>query len=61
LPTLAGLKEALTGTGITTTAASPMRPAYQLEIPAFGYDSGDPAMERIYPWYGFRTGVIGTP
>jgi formylglycine-generating enzyme required for sulfatase activity len=36
-------------------------PAYQLEISAFGYNSGDPAIERIYPWYGFRVGVIGTP
>ena len=36
-------------------------PAYQLEISAFGYNSGDPAIERIYPWYGFRIGVIGTP
>ena len=35
--------------------------AYQLEISAFGYNSGDPAIERIYPWYGFRVGVIGTP
>jgi hypothetical protein len=36
-------------------------PAYQLEISAFGYNFGDPAIERIYPWYGFRVGVIGTP
>jgi hypothetical protein len=36
-------------------------PAYQLEISAFGYNSGDPAIERIYPWEGFRIGVIGTP
>jgi len=36
-------------------------PAYQLEISAFGYNSGDPAIERIYPWYGFRVGVVGTP
>jgi hypothetical protein len=35
--------------------------AYQLEISAFGYNSGDPAIERIYPWEGFRIGVIGTP
>jgi hypothetical protein len=26
-----------------------------------GYNSGDPAIERIYPWEGFRIGVIGTP
>jgi hypothetical protein len=34
-------------------------PAYQLEISAFGYNAGDPAIERSYPWYGFRVGVIG--
>ncbi len=34
-------------------------PAYQLEISAFGYNSGDPALQRIYPWYGFRVGIIG--
>jgi formylglycine-generating enzyme required for sulfatase activity len=34
-------------------------PAYQMEISAFGYNSGDPALERIYPWDGFRIGVIG--
>jgi hypothetical protein len=34
-------------------------PAYQMEISAFGYNSGDPAIERLYPWYGFRVGVIG--
>jgi hypothetical protein len=36
-------------------------PAYQMEISAFGYNSGDPALQRIYPWYGFRVGVIGNP
>jgi hypothetical protein len=36
-------------------------PAYQMEISAFGYNSGDPALERIYPWFGFRVGVIGNP
>ena len=36
-------------------------PAYQLEISAFGYNSADPAIERFYPWEGFRIGVIGTP
>jgi hypothetical protein len=34
-------------------------PAYQLEISAFGYNPGDQAIERIYPWEGFRVGVIG--
>ena len=34
-------------------------PAYQLEISAFGYFPGDPGAERIYPWLGFRIGVIG--
>ena len=34
-------------------------PAYQMEISAFGYNSGNPALRRIYPWYGFRVGVIG--
>jgi len=34
-------------------------PAYQMEISAFGYNSGNPALQRIYPWYGFRVGVIG--
>jgi hypothetical protein len=35
-------------------------PAYQMEISAFGYNSGDPALERIYPWDGFRVGIIGS-
>ncbi len=35
-------------------------PAYQMEISAFGFNSGDPALQRIYPWYGFRVGVIGS-
>ena len=34
-------------------------PAYQLEISAFGYNPGDQALERIYPWEGFRVGVVG--
>ncbi len=34
-------------------------PAYQLEISAFGYNPGDQALERLYPWEGFRVGVIG--
>jgi len=34
-------------------------PAYQLEISAFGYNPGDQAPERFYPWEGFRVGVIG--
>ena len=37
----------------------PDAPAYRLEISALGYDSGDPAFERVYPWDGFRVGVIG--
>ncbi|HEY5052740.1 MAG TPA: hypothetical protein VII45_04955 [Solirubrobacterales bacterium] len=36
-------------------------PAYQMEISAFGYNPGDQALERIYPWEGFRLAVIGTP
>jgi hypothetical protein len=36
-------------------------PAYQVEISAFGYFPGDPQAERVYPWLGFRIGVIGTP
>jgi hypothetical protein len=36
-------------------------PAYQMEISAFGFNSGDPVLERIYPWFGFRVGVIGNP
>ena len=34
-------------------------PAYQLEISAFGYNPGDQGLERIYPWEGFRVGIIG--
>jgi len=34
-------------------------PAYQVEISAFGYFPGDPQLEAIYPWFGFRLGVIG--
>ena len=34
-------------------------PAYQVEISAFGYNPGDPQFERIYPWLGFRLGIIG--
>jgi formylglycine-generating enzyme required for sulfatase activity len=36
-------------------------PAYQVEISAFGYFPGDPAFEHVYPWLGFRIGVIGEP
>ena len=34
-------------------------PAYQLEISAFGFAPGDFAVQRAYPWLGFRIGVIG--
>jgi hypothetical protein len=35
-------------------------PAYQLGISAFGYNPGDnQGLERIYPWEGFRVGIIG--
>ncbi len=34
-------------------------PAYQLEISAFGYTPEDFAIQRAYPWLGFRVGVIG--
>ena len=34
-------------------------PAYQVEISAFGYFPGDPAIARFYPWLGFRLAVIG--
>jgi len=34
-------------------------PAYQVGIYAFGYFPGDPQVGRIYPWMGFRVGVIG--
>ena len=34
-------------------------PAYQVEISAFGYFPGDPQFEHVYPWLGFRLGVIG--
>jgi len=34
-------------------------PAYQLEISAFGYAPADFGIQRIYPWLGFRIGVIG--
>ena len=34
-------------------------PAYQVEISAFGYNPGDTGLERMYPWLGFRIGVIG--
>jgi hypothetical protein len=34
-------------------------PAYQLEISAFGYAPGDFAVQRAYPWLGFRVGIIG--
>ena len=34
-------------------------PAYQVEISAFGYFPGDPEFEQVYPWLGFRVGVIG--
>ncbi len=34
-------------------------PAYQVAIYGFGYFPGDPQLGRIYPWMGFRVGVIG--
>ncbi len=34
-------------------------PAYQVAIYAFGYFPGDPQLTQIYPWMGFRVGVIG--
>ena len=34
-------------------------PAYQVAIYGFGYFPGDPQIGRIYPWMGFRIGVIG--
>jgi hypothetical protein len=34
-------------------------PAYQVEISAFGYFPGDPLVGKIYPWMGFRVGIIG--
>jgi hypothetical protein len=34
-------------------------PAYQVAIYGFGYFPGDPQIGRIYPWMGFRVGVIG--
>jgi hypothetical protein len=34
-------------------------PAYQVEISAFGYAPGDRAFTNVYPWLGFRMGVIG--
>ncbi len=35
-------------------------PAYQVAISGFGYFPGDPQLGRIYPWMGFRVGIIGT-
>jgi formylglycine-generating enzyme required for sulfatase activity len=34
-------------------------PAYQMAIYGFGYFPGDPQIGRVYPWMGFRVGVIG--
>jgi hypothetical protein len=34
-------------------------PAYQVAIYGFGYFPGDPQIGRIYPWMGFRVGIIG--
>jgi hypothetical protein len=34
-------------------------PAYPLEISAFGHAPADFGIQRIYPWLGFRIGVIG--
>jgi formylglycine-generating enzyme required for sulfatase activity len=34
-------------------------PAYQLGISAFGYNPGDSEGQTVYPWVGFRLGVIG--
>jgi formylglycine-generating enzyme required for sulfatase activity len=36
-------------------------PAYQVEISAFGYFPGDVAFSELYPWLGFRVGVVGNP
>jgi hypothetical protein len=33
--------------------------ANPLEISVFGYASGDLAVQRSYPWLGFRPSVIG--
>ena len=38
---------------------SSLAPAYQVAIYAFGYFPGDPQVGRLYPWMGFRVGVIG--
>jgi formylglycine-generating enzyme required for sulfatase activity len=34
-------------------------PAYQVAIYGFGYFPGDPQLGRIYPWMGFRVGIVG--
>jgi formylglycine-generating enzyme required for sulfatase activity len=34
-------------------------PAYQMAIYGFGYFPGDPQLGRMYPWMGFRVGIIG--
>jgi formylglycine-generating enzyme required for sulfatase activity len=34
-------------------------PAYQVGIYGFGYFPGDPQIGRIYPWMGFRVGIVG--
>jgi formylglycine-generating enzyme required for sulfatase activity len=34
-------------------------PAYQLGISAFGYNPGDSLPQSLYPWVGFRLGVVG--
>jgi formylglycine-generating enzyme required for sulfatase activity len=34
-------------------------PAYQVAIYGFGYFPGDPQIGRIYPWMGFRVGIVG--
>jgi hypothetical protein len=33
-------------------------PAYQIAIYGFGYFPGDPQLTNIYPWMGFRVGII---
>ena len=43
------------------TVLDPQGQTIQHALSGLGYNSGDPAIERIYPWYGFRVGVIGTP
>ncbi|MGP0032941.1 MAG: hypothetical protein ACLPVF_20850 [Acidimicrobiales bacterium] len=34
-------------------------PAYQMEISAFGYNPSAGVIPQVYPWVGFRVGVVG--